>query len=135
MASQSAWSLQWSPGVIAGETPPAGTDGAPIAWLQWSPGVIAGETPGMDEAGNWTGALQWSPGVIAGETSAPPSNVVSIGGLQWSPGVIAGETCRPCRKELKRVGASMEPRRDRRGNTIDSQRTVARNRSFNGAPA
>ena len=36
--------------------------------LQWSPGLVAGETQWNATGGERFGLLQWSPGLVAGET-------------------------------------------------------------------
>ena len=104
--------------------------------LQWSPGLVAGETSITRTPASRTTSLQWSPGLVAGETwKATRRQHLPRKGLQWSPGLVAGETCEPEVSEQRGRLASMEPRLGRRGNL--PFRTPFRDSfgRFNGAPA
>ncbi len=89
---------------------PAGTT------LQWSPGLVAGETRlALLRADRRCHELQWSPGLVAGETACSRAAGTGLSGFNgapaWSPGKLDGP-----QRVLDAVGASMEPRLGRRGN-------------------
>ena len=155
----------------------------PLLELQWSPGLVAGETrrwltrcrgtgaasmePRLGRRGNTASlaagrprfsALQWSPGLVAGETAAAAwaggGPCGFNGAPAWSPGKPACDfqarhgVIASMEPRLGRRGnnnrrpdgddggfASMEPRLGRRGNTTGTVGAVVVLKCFNGAPA
>ncbi len=111
-----AWArLQWSHGVAAVETRSPWKRATKDCWLQWSHGVAAVETAPEARRPARAVPLQWSHGVAAVETRMRRLDLRSCGrfnGATASPPWKRAAIVTPCRHH----GASMEPRRRRRGN-------------------
>ena len=86
--------------------------------LQWSRGVIAAEMSPAIAYCVPSILLQWSRGVIAAEIGRRLAFTRQMLMLQWSRGVIAAEIRRRRGAHANEEPASMEPRRDRRGDAL-----------------
>ena len=127
--------------------------------LQWSPGLVAGETwhrlhSTRGQLTSFNGAPAWSPGkpllrranrVGTDDASMEPrlgrrgnrspfAEVGASASLQWSPGLVAGETGDGRHPDHPTRRASMEPRLGRRGNLAGRGPASARHGSASMEP-